>query len=718
MLTDVNYEIVNQTPMTCFHGTGGSKLFLVHTPQEWNAFYELLMQQKRVFCDTETSGFHWFAKDRIVGMSFGWGVTHFYIPVRHLDSLTGGVQPQQLDMDAIRPQLQAFFNQEDVETVWHNFRFDAKMYYADGVEINTIVHDTLFLWHLYNENAPAALKSIASGWRDELGRWNKGLVGKDANAKEKEIDTWRGNEAKERRKEFSRIIMSMATDLQKEPKYQGVKRNDIKKIIKTDLLKDHQYAEASKDDIHYGYIPVPLMVEYAALDTFLTMKVFDHVIRNMDLSGGLGSLYKNEIELTYAILDAELEGIKVDRPYVLDLCEEYGEQIETQYKELTGLLGDINLNSSDQLSKALVAAGVLLDRTTESGKLAVDKKALAKHKKHAAVSKLLDYKKAVKLKTAFFDPLRDKMNDECRIFPSFNQNVSTGRMSCREPNMQQIPRGATVRNCFVVPSHDYIYLLADYSQIEVRLTAHYSQDPILLDAYRRGQDVHTRTSAQMFGIDYDEMFSVIKKEDKADPLFKKYKGIRDVGKVLNFGIIYGVSPWGLSEQIPRPEQYEDFSDEEWVAQCELFIDMYFHTHIGVKRFINKYARQVKDDEMIANYFGRIRHLPHANASKIIDDPFEARKLEGRAKRQGVNFLIQSSAGDLFKTAVVRVHKILKGTKSKLINFVHDEIQIYLHKDDIKLVPKLKKAMEDFNFRVPIIAEFSYSTSSWGEKKSL
>lgn len=1115
MLANHPYDVVNKVPMSKWDTVNGSTVYLVHTKHEFLAFFELLMSKKRVFFDTETTGFNMFSGDRIVGSSFGWGSTHFYIPCRHVDSVTGGRQPDQLEMDWLRPYYQEFFAQEDVEIVGYNTKFDEKFYYVDDIIIKCKRHDGRILWHLYDENAPGALKVVASGWKDDLGRWNPGIVDSSANLNEKEISAWRTDESKARKKELSKAVMAAATEMKCEPRFQGWKRNDIKKYLKEEYFKDHIYAKSSKEDIHYGYIPIQLLAPYAGVDTYLTECVFDYVMENMEWNDKLRALYENEMELSAVIMGAEIAGVRMDREYLAKMSLDYGVKIAKLHEIIQetlvpkrvisdpdGTLREetaeehkarwINLGSTDQLAKALVDHGVDLTlRSKKTDKLLLDKKILVKAgRKHDIVASILELRKIDKIKSTYFDSILAKLREDNILHASFNQNVSTGRMSSQDPNLQNIVRGEAVRNAFIALNEDYIYVLADYSQVEVRLTAHFSGDPILVDAYRNKQDVHCRTSGQMFGVPYEEMIAAKESKDKSNPRIIELNDYRNIGKcvspktiiwmpngrpitleslglaktkdtfldiegvevstglgtftdvnatynngpgkrvivvtyggvliasenhqfamqdgrliraadltegdllqevdvpkikynydfidvhpvivektklplmsmktnmelaylagvfigdgsasessvtitagsrnrnqefcdwrdsliqsveaagftatdtqsgnngiylgsravyrtfealdlvipldeistnntrkihhipiwvlaageyailtfigglidsdgavgtngsidittkypelasqlasvcaglgiqvtvepsynkpydryyyrlfiakksnerllpfikhpkkrqrlldspcvnatyrrknafqvrkilieesgdladlnvscddhmyltgnfrthnTLNFALIYGVSPQGLSEQIPRPAMYKHLSDDQWVYKCEDFMKSYFRTHLGVKRFINKYSRLVADQGYIENYFGRIRHLPHAKATEITGDN-SLFWLEQKAKRQGVNFLVQGTAGDVFKIAVVRVANILKGSKSFIISFVHDEIQMYIHKQDIHLLNPIKKAMEDFNFRVPLTVEMDYSLTSWGAKKAI
>lgn len=819
-----------------------------------------------------------------------------------------------------------------------NCKFDMHFYKREGIDILCKIHDTRILWHFFDENAPGALKVIASGWKDELGRWHKGIVDGAASVKEKQLSEWRTRESRLRRDLFRKLVMAEADIRCKQIEFQHMKRNELKKHIAKELV-DHEYAKSGKEDIHYGFIPISLMTEYAALDTYLTYRVYEYCVRNITWTQGLTALYKNEMNLLLALFEAEEHGMRVSRAHLMDTGRILDERIAELTTIIKAELGDINLKSVQQLAEALQDKGVKLTKATESTahlddddedkKYVLDKKVLEKLKsKHEIVKAILSLREVLKTKNTYVDGILEKINDEDVLHCSFNQNVATGRMSSQDPNLQNIPaRNKSIRKAFVPWNDEYIYVFADYSQIEVRLTAHYSQDPLLLDAYRKNQDVHTRTFCEMWGLDVEEVSEILK--DENHPMYKEYSALRGVAKRINFGIIYGVGAPGLSEQIERPSKYKDASDDEWVGVCQGYIDQYLDKYIGVRQFVAQGKALVARDLQVTNYFGRVRHLPHANIAKVSRDK-TLRWMEARAARQGVNFLVQgcqdpsapvlttqgyvplnkleelgkpplvtytgteenytvldtgekesvevvtsistgicstehkffvldpatmdlefksicdltvgqqvvaiaddvyfpdpkkqnfvphdlvaalctvlkrneyfvklptftkrwvclstvaiktarkctreralnlldlvgaeepnlrdllkldwatileinpkgvlptmdlelhgedhsyicrglvqhNTAADLFKVAVVRIRNILKGKKSKLVNFVHDEVQIYMHKSEMDLLPAIKKAMEDWKFAIDIIAEFSYSETSWGDKKSL
>lgn len=718
-------------------------LHLVENMDQFHVFFEMLMQQNLVACDTETEGLRWFKGEMICGLAFGWGYTHFYIPVRHKASCLDPSIPTQLSMDDIRSFLQVFFARKDCFTLWHNWKFDSHMYRRDGIEILTPYHDTRIELQLWDENAPGKLKQVSSGWKDLLlGTWYKGLVHADANKWEKEIGDWRDKEAKARRKAFSALVMAEATRLSKELAYQGWKRNDLKKHIKTTLLADHIWASSSKEDVNYSFIPVHTMAKYAGLDTYLTWNLHHHCMAHIPWNRQLKDLYVNEIRLSRVLMEAEEKGVRIDRPYLVDLGKDYATRIATLEKQIWASLdpigctcavestdpcqcGAFNIGSNPQLTAKLLAAGVKLTKRGKppkadpegEGQLVVDSKVLKKLKKtHPSIPIILEYRKYSKLKSTYIDGILDKLTDGDILHCSFNQNVKTGRMSSTDPNLQNIPaRDTAIRKAFINLSDEYVFVLADYSQVEVRLTADYSQDPLLLDAYAKGQDVHTRTMCEMFGFDINEVEKALK--DDKHPQYKEFSDLRTIAKRINFGIIYGVGAPGLSEQIDRPDDYKDASDEDWVQRCQEFIDNYLDKYKGVKRFISRASREIKKTCQVANWFGRLRRLPHAKAVEILGDK-KYFWMEARACRQGVNFLVQGTAADVFKFAAVRLYKRLQGTKSYIINFVHDEIQMYIHKSELHLLKGLKREMEGFNFSVPLISDFSYTTTNWAAKKSI
>lgn len=309
----------------------------------------------------------------------------------------------------------------------------------------------------------------------------------------------------------------------------------------------------------------------------------------------------------------------------------------------------------------------------------------------------------------------------CLSVPSSYILVRRGGDICVTGQCQNIPaRNKSIRRAFIVPDDGYVFVFIDYSQVELRLTADRSQDPTLLGCYPfegKVSDVHTITLADVvLSLPLDQV--QIMKTDKVGHIAKPQRGeacncracqydfYRNIAKRVNFGIIYGAGPEAIQRQVSTPTRFVD-RDE-----CEEYIKRYFEKYPGVKDWIMQTQAFMKRNGFVQNTFGRYRRLR-------IDKSMAKWQVE-RLCRQGVNFCIQGEAADLFKVAAVRVDNIFRKAKAKtrLVNFVHDELQFYWHKKEMYLLPEVKKAMEDFHYTVPIIAEISYSKTDWGSKEAL
>ncbi len=716
-------ENVNGVDMPTWYGIAKSKLHLVDNMDAWRAFLQLIMQQKLFAADTETTGFQWFKDDHMVGASFGWEleldptvVINFYIPFRHEASVLGGEPGPQINFDDVKDDLLALFAQKDVFTLWHNWKFDAHFYEREGIPIDTPFHDTRTLWHFLDENADGRLKVIVSGWTDrETGKKHPGLIHPNAGAKEKEVANWRGEESRARKKLFTEAVKAKAEELAFDPHFQHMNKMELKKHVQLNILHEHPYANSTKESVHYGCIPIHLMCEYAGLDTFFTFVTYKHCMKKIKWTDKLKKLYMNECKLARALKRCEENGVKIDSDFLKSAGEKFAlEEQELQDKIHVVLGAEVNLASPMKLADALINHGIKLTKKTEAGKHCTDKGVLTKlAREYPVVEDLLRLRLIKKLRNTYVESILAKLVGDNKLHCNFNQNVSTGRMSCSDPNLTNIP-GAddTIRTAFIPPDDDHFYIFADYSQIEVRLTAHYSEDELLLDAYAKNQDIHTRTMCEVFGEFYDEAIAIL--GDEKHLRHKEIKFLRTITKRINFGIIYGVGAPGLSEQIDKDKAgFSSMTQLEWVSQCQEYIDDYLAKYRGVKKFVNKASRAVKIFAQVENSFGRVRHLPWAKTGKYWQ--------LNRAQRQGVNFLIQAEAADIFKTAVVRVDEYLleEGAKTRIVNLVHDEIQFYMPKSEVYLLKGIRERMEDFNdYKVPILVDYEWTTKNWAKKQEL
>lgn len=659
---------VKRGPKT-WKGVAGGIYTLVNTLPQWKALKDQLMILKMFAADTETTGFS-FVKNHIIGLSFSWGSENsYYVPVRH------ETDDKQLDIEDIRQDLIEIFGRFDLSTIWHNSKFDLHFLRKEGIEVRGVIYDTLFLHKLLNENGSAELKHLSC---EEI----------DPNA-----DMWEV------------AIDAIRTKLGKVKIPAPLPGKPNRKVMR------------KKENVHYGLIDVDNMAPYAASDTHYTWALFKKKFYAVAEDPHLRDLFLMESGLLPELLDAEHRGVLINSEYL----EKIGPQLDEEANRAEARVREyfdnenLNVNSAPQLIEALHGKGIRWKKKTPKNKPCLDVEVLENlATKYEVCADIVSCRKSRKLKTTYVDNILSKIDDAGYLHCSYNQNVVTGRMSSSNPNLQNITgKTDAIRKAFICPE-DYSMLFIDYSQIEVRLTAHYSQDPVLLQAYtqRPFRDVHTNTMCEVFGHDYAEAVAML--SDDSHPECKELSHLRKVAKIINFLTIYGGGAKALKTQISTPSR--QFTE----ATCEGFIRQYFEKLRVLKRWIGAIHRQVLEDLQVQNYFGRYRRFPIlAEADKLMANP-DKRWLVAKAKRQAVNFLIQGTCADLFKMAMVRVGQFLREQKAKshMIMVIHDEIVFYLHKDEIHLVPKIKRIMEDWEFSIPIVADICVSTDNWANKREL
>jgi DNA polymerase-1 len=696
--------------MRSWPGVRGGKYYLVDTLPKWKEFFKLLIEQAAVACDLECNSLSYLT-GQITGFVFSWGVANcYYVPVRHTKLVPDPSIPQedwdpkkpkwveepsdekQLRIEQIWDDLQAFYSDPDIVTIWHNGKFDIHFLKMEGFTLTGIVHDTRLMHNLIDENTSAALKDIAVA-----------LIDCDANKWERAIDEWRAKFAREHK--------------------------------------------IPKKDVHYGLIPLELMVPYAASDGHYTLMIYKDHLPQIANDPSLLTLYAQvEAKLLWTLLDMEHDGVVINRDYLAEAGPEMKKEMDRLGVVVRDKLGSetININSNVQVIPLLQKKGVHFWKKTKTGRPSLDAEVLENlATKHDVCRDLMNYRKLDKKLGTYVNSILEKTSVDQKLHCDYNQNVSTGRLSGKKPNLMNIPRAdVSIRRSFVAPQRfecmhcdftddyctaprscpecgsqqftvddGYFLCFIDLSQIEVRLTAHFSQDPILLEVYNHtGEDVHLRTCCEMFGYRYKEAVVIL--SDKNHSKYDEVKKRRQIAKMINFLIIYGGGAKSLSAKISTPE--EPYTE----ATCKQFIRMYFDRYKGVQKWINRAKLQCRAQLGIQNYFGRWRRLPELkDAERRMLIRSEKWKIE-RAQRQGVNYLIQGTAADLFKIALVRVYDLLKDKKTRLVMPIHDEIVLYYHKSEMALLPQIKHEMEDFDFSVPIIAEVAYSTTSWADKQEL
>lgn len=403
------------------------------------------------------------------------------------------------------------------------------------------------------------------------------------------------------------------------------------------------------------------------------------------------SLY-DEIELptVYVLAHMEKEGIRVDGCALREYGNWLGEKAAVLEKAIYEDAGmEFNINSPKQLGEVLFEKkGLTGGKKTKTGySTSVD--VLNKLKNdHPIVANVLEYRQVTKLKSTYADGLTAFIKADGRIHGTFNQTITaTGRISSTEPNLQNIPMrtemGRNIRKVFI-PKEDYVFVDADYSQIELRVLAHFSGDEKLIAAYHENQDIHALTASQVFGVPMDKVDDLMRRNAKA----------------VNFGIVYGISAFGLSEDlnISRKEASE-------------YIDSYFATYPGVKEFLDNTVDEAKKTGITRTLYGRIRQIPELSSSNFMQRNF--------GERIAMNSPIQGTAADIIKIAMIRVHERLKKEqlKSTLILQIHDELLIETHKDEVEIVKQIlvEEMMNAANLKVPLMVGVSVG-NNWYEAK--
>ena len=384
------------------------------------------------------------------------------------------------------------------------------------------------------------------------------------------------------------------------------------------------------------------------------------------------------------LADIEMTGVKIDT----EVLAASGRTLSARAIELENsireMCGDpsLNINSARQLGEALFNRLKIAPnpKKTKTKQFRTDEEYLQMlTDRHPVVGAILEYRGIKKLLSTYIEALPQLVNPSTgRIHTSFNQAVTaTGRLSSTNPNLQNIPvrdeQGREIRKAFVASDDDHLLLSADYSQVELRLMAHLSGDPNLLDAFAHDADIHTATAAKIYSIPPEE----VTREQ------------RRRAKTANFGIIYGISAFGLAQRLNIPR-----------SEAKMIIDSYFATYPGVKQYMDRVIAQAHETGYVTTLFGRKRMLPNIRSGNAV--------VRGLAERNAINAPIQGSAADIMKLAMIAVHRELteRGLKSKMILQVHDELVIDLLKSEEAEVREIVvRCMEHAaHLRVKLIAE--------------
>jgi DNA polymerase I len=614
--------------------------------------------------DTETTSVNPMLAE-LVGISISFKPHQaFYIPVGHLnpssstpDLFGQSIKPEkefvQPNKEAVLNILKPILENPLIEKVGQNIKYDYIVFAKNGIYMQGIVFDTMIASYLLNPSGRGhGLDQIAL---DLLGH---------KNITYKEVTT---------------------------PNFQS----DQSDLIQTDSKQaDFKKRESGKNrakQLIFNEVSIEKATDYACEDADITLLAYNILRKKIDENNLDNLMQTIEMPLIPVLANMEMNGIKVDREKLQTLSKGFEQELEKIEKEIFEIAGEtFNINSSQQLGYILFEKLKLptQKKTKKKSGYSTDIAVLTElATQHALPEMVLRYRSIGKLKSTYTDALQELIHPQTgRIHTSFNQAITaTGRLSSSDPNLQNIPirteEGRRIREAFI-PEKGCKIVSADYSQIELRILAHFADDKILIDAFQNDEDIHARTAAEVFNAIPELIDDELRRQAKA----------------INFGIVYGMGAFKLSNELSISRK-----------MAQTYIDNYFSRYSGVKRYIDNTIEKAKESGEVITIFGRKRRLDDIHSSNA--------NIRGVAERMAINTPIQGSAADIIKLAMIKMDKALKenilnnGKKmaAKMLLSVHDEILFEVPEDELEeLKIVAKEVMESvravegmFELKVPL-----------------
>ena len=580
----------------------------INTPLGVDLLLEKLLQQASVCFDTETTSLNALAAD-LVGIAFSWEIgTGYYVSIPH----------DKNEAQKIVEQLRPFFENNQIEKIGHNLKYDLKVLSNYQIAVHGPLYDTLIAHYLINPDRRHGMDILANNYLNYAPQSITELIGKKG-------------------------------------KNQGSMRD----------------------------VPLRQQTEYAVEDADITFQLKQHFDHELEAAEN-GKLFREvELPLVEVLTAMEQEGINLNTAFLKTFEVELAEDILRLEKEIYSQAGEeFNLASPKQLGPILFEKLKLVDKPkkTKTGQYSTAEDVLSYlAKDHQIVADILAWRSVNKLQSTYVKALPEEINPKTgRVHTVYNQAVAaTGRLSSNQPNLQNIPirtdRGQQVRKAFIPRDDNHVLLAADYSQIELRIIAALSQDPAMVEAFKKGEDIHAATASKVFGVVIDE----VTREQRAN------------AKTVNFGIVYGVSAFGLSQQtnLNRSEAKE-------------LIDAYYLTYPKLKAYMNEQIDFARENGFVETVLGRRRYLKDINSQNAV--------VRGAAERNAVNAPIQGSAADIIKLAMINIHHRLKNEswKSKMLLQVHDELVFDVPNAEVEdLTTMVKEEMENaYSLDVPLVVD--------------
>ncbi len=544
----------------------------------------LLSKEKEVCFDTETDSLE-ATEAQLVGLAFARKTGEaYYVPVPE----------DRNEAQKIVDEFKSLLENEQIVKVGQNLKFDMLVLKKYGVEVAGTLFDTMIAHYLIDPETSHAMDAMAENYLNYKPVAIESLIGKKG-------------------------------------KDQGSMRD----------------------------IPVETVTEYAGEDADITLQLKETFEATLKEDEKLEKLFhRMEMPLVPVLASMEYEGVRVNPDVLQELSGELAQdigQIEQEIYKVAGV--EFNIGSPKQLGEVLFDHLKLLEKPkrTKSGQYATGEAILSDlATEHDIARRILDYRELVKLKNTYIDALPKLISPvDNRIHTSYNQAVTaTGRLSSTNPNLQNIPirteKGQLIRKAFVPRNEEFVLLSADYSQVELRIMASFSQDETMMEAFRKGQDIHAATASKIFGVTIDEVTPDMRRK----------------AKTANFGIIYGVSSFGLAQRLSIPK-----------SEASDIIKSYFEQFPSIRQYMDRVIQQAREVEYVETVMGRKRYLRDINSRNPT--------LRGYSERNAINAPIQGTAADMIKIAMVDIYQWMQKEKlkSRMILQVHDELVFDVHQDE-------------------------------------
>lgn len=454
---------------------------------------------------------------------------------------------------------------------------------------------------------------------------------------------------------------------------------------------DELIGPKGKNQLNMRDIDPQIVCEYAAEDADITLKLKNVLEKKIHENNLNKLLYEVECPLIYVLADMEWTGVRLDLKALEELSKQLTEELSTIEHEIVQMAGiDFNVNSPKQIGEILFDRMKIVEKPkkTKTGQYSTNEEELEKLRgKHPIIDKILEQRGIKKLLSTYIDAFPQLINPRSgKIHTSFNQTVAaTGRLSSTNPNLQNIPvrdeRGKEMRKVFI-PDEGCVFASSDYSQIELRIMAHLSADKNMVEAFMHDQDIHAATASKIYHVPIEEVTADMRRK----------------AKTANFGIIYGITPFGLSERLSISR-----------SEAKQLIDEYFETFPDVKRYMDESIATARTNGYVETIFGRKRYLPDINSRNA--------NVRGFAERNAINAPIQGSAADIIKVAMIKIHNRFEKEKlkSKMILQVHDELDFNVVEDELDTVRKIvvEEMEHACKLIVPLKTDFGYG-KNWLE----